>query len=276
MLKKLMKHELRSGGRTMLPLLGAVLALSIMLGIFARLNQGQISSDWLNFFFGITTFTYVMGIFAVCILSVVLMVKRFCSDLLGDEAYVMMTLPVSVDAHILSKLICAFLWFAATALVCALSGFIALSLSGSLVFDAEIIQGLFGEDGMFPYLFQKLGIVKPAAYALETLLIGILASCSVCLHFYLAATIGHSFNNHKLLWSAVAFFGISTLFNMLNTALMALLGYGGVFDMTGLIFGEASPRVGALLLYALLTTLFTCLIYYIPTRYILKNKLNLA
>ena len=113
MLRKLLKHEFRATGRIMLPLFGILLLVSVGANFSSR---GMLNSDssLLRTLGTIFIMLFIVGIFAVGIISFVLMINRFYKNLLQDEGYVMMTLPVCVHQQIWSKLIVSTVWFAAT------------------------------------------------------------------------------------------------------------------------------------------------------------------
>ena len=112
MLRKLMKHEFRATGRVMGPLFGLLLIAAIA----ARFSVGVLlesSARFLNLLGGLFTTAFVIAIVGVCVMSLVLMINRFRTNLLGDEGYIMFTLPASVHQQIWSKLIVSTVWFAA-------------------------------------------------------------------------------------------------------------------------------------------------------------------
>lgn len=120
MLRKLLKHEFRATGRIMLPLFGILLLVSVGANFSSR---GMLNSDssLLRTLGTIFIMLFIVVIFAVGIISFVLMINRFYKNLLQDEGYVMMTLPVCVHQQIWSKLIVSTVWFAATVVVIGLS-----------------------------------------------------------------------------------------------------------------------------------------------------------
>ena len=102
-------------------------------------------------------------------------------------------------------------------------------------------------------------------------------SCSVCLHFYAAMAIGHSFNDHKGLLSVVSFFVLSAAMTMLAVAGARITGNIGLFDMFDNIDTlniNAAMHVVMLIFIAL--ELVKAALYYIPTTLCLKKWLNLA
>ena len=232
MLSKLIKHELRASRRIMLPFLGAVLALSVLAGISTTAMEHQVDYSWLNVVYGLIIFAFVMGVMAVCVVAVVMMIQRFYKNLLGDEGYVSFTLPATVDEHIFAKLISSFIWFFATAVVVVLSTFIMTATSLSAAFTEEGVVSINGmlNEVHFWEMFTGWDI---AGYVLEGIVLLFVYSCSVCLHFYAAMAIGHSFNDHKGLLSVVSFFVLSAAMTMLAVVSASITGNSGLFDLVG-------------------------------------------
>ena len=81
MLRKLLKHEFRATGRIMLPLFGILLLVSVGANFSSR---GMLNSDssLLRTLGTIFIMLFIVGIFAVGIISFVLMINRFYKNLL--------------------------------------------------------------------------------------------------------------------------------------------------------------------------------------------------
>ena len=97
------------------------------------------------------------------------MLQRFYKNLLGDEGYIMFTLPASVHQHVWSKLIVSAVWFIATGVVVFLSVFVA-------AFNVSFLTDLAS---VFPKLFQQMTAyyaVNGTVFALELLAL-MLAAC---------------------------------------------------------------------------------------------------
>ena len=142
MLRKLLKHEFRATGRIMLPVIGILLATSVAANLSMRYLLDN--DAWFLSMLGIlllTAFGFAIG--GVFIVSFILMIQRFYKNLLQDEGYVMLTLPVSIHQHIWSKLIVSSVWFIVTALAvilaCCITAF-------DLTVVKEILRGM-GEIG---------------------------------------------------------------------------------------------------------------------------------
>ena len=261
----------------MLPFILVSLFLSVMAGLSMRAMEHQQDYSWFNIVFGIVIFLFVAGLMAVCIMSVVVVINRFRQNLLGDEGYLMFTLPVSVDQHIWAKLIVSAIWFLATALTCMLAVVLVL-LCNVRTFDVNWseVGYVMSELGR---MMKQFGILHIVGYCLELLVMFFAGVCVSCLTFYCAMAIGYSFANRKVLLSILAFFGLDIFFSMVQSALIAALnGMPGVerfLDNLDLSQVGTAGSVHIVMLCWILYLAVYAAVLYIPTRLLLKKKLNL-
>lgn len=204
MLRKLLKHEFRATARTMVPLFGIVAVLALGGNLSTRFLL-EADSFVPNLLGGILIFAFVIGMVGLVIMSVVVMVNRFRTNLMGDEGYVMFTLPATSHQLVWSKIIVSTVWFLATVLVEFLCMFMFL-------FDMQVLQEIFSTQ-FFQGLWQLLqeliatyGLNLPVM-GVELLLLALLSCAALCLQFYAAIATGHSFANHKMAFSILFFFG---------------------------------------------------------------------
>jgi len=277
MLGKLLKHEFRATGRTMLPLYGAVVILAVLANISIRLMDVA-DSVFLRILFGLVIVVFVIGIIAAVVVTALVMISRFYRNLLREQGYLMHTLPVTVHGQIWSKLIVSLVWFAATFivvwLIVLLTGLIQSGTGISSFFIsfpswAEIRQYL-AEMGIRPGDVVLLG----AEY-----LANIVAACGlVCLHFYAAMALGHMFSRNKVLMSIVFYVAISIVFSLLTTG-------SGMVTIRSLEGGAYESLTGAAALLTVLqgvslraaaVQLAEGALLYIATVLGLKKGLNLA
>ncbi len=279
MLGKLIKYEFRATRRIMLPLVAAVLLLGAMSGYSAMMLDNDGSSAIINTLSVLIVVGFAFSVFAICAMSVVVMVQRFYKNLLGSEGYLMFTLPVSVDALVWAKLIVSFVWFVVTALAL----FIAVNLLGlvssTLMFDEATISRLAQGTRDFISLVGAGNII---GYIVEFIVLMFLLSCFSCLTFYLAMAIGQSFANHKVLFSILAYFALSILISFISGAVMQIFFNTGLYpslnawvnSMSG--FEAVFAAVHILVLgIAVMYAVFAALLYF-PTTTLLKKRLNLA
>ena len=264
MLRKLMKHEFRATGRVMGPLFGLLLIAAIA----ARFSVGVLlesSARFLNLLGGLFTTAFVIAIVGVCVMSLVLMINRFRTNLLGDEGYIMFTLPASVHQQIWSKLIVSAVWFIATGLAVVAAGFILVAQQG---FWLEIRRG-FAE--IFRHLTAYYAF-NGTAFLFELLALIFVGCCVLCLEFYAAMAIGHSFATHKVLYSVLSFLGLQFVMQLLS---------GGILVGTNYDFlVVALPSDGVLAMHSVMLTMIVSTavfgaVYYVITTMFLKKRLNL-
>ena len=264
MLRKLMKHEFRATGRVMGPLFGLLLIAAIA----ARFSVGVLlesSARFLNLLGGLFTTAFVIAIVGVCVMSLVLMINRFRTNLLGDEGYIMFTLPASVHQQIWSKLIVSAVWFIATGLAVVAAGFILVAQQG---FWLEIRRG-FAE--IFRHLTAYYAF-NGTAFLFELLALIFVGCCVLCLEFYAAMAIGHSFAAHKVLYSVLSFLGLQFVMQLLSGGI--LVGTNSDFLVVAL------PSDGVLAMHSVMLTMIVSTavfgaVYYVITTMFLKKRLNL-
>lgn len=225
MLGKLIKHEFRATGRTMLPVMGALLVLALLANLSIRGMTGGLSDvPILKIFYILIVIFFGVAIVASIVIAVVIMVSRFYRNLLKDEGYLMFTLPVSTHALIWSKLIVSLLWFLLTALLIFLvMSLTALNLSNS---NLKMIIEQFPSWQEITRFLREAGIRNEIITLMFQVILGILlGAITTCLHFYAAMALGHMFTKDKVLLSIVFFIGISFLFSLLST-FYGFVGFG--------------------------------------------------
>ena len=264
MLRKLMKHEFRATGRVMGPLFGLLLIAALA----ARFSVGVLlESDarFLNLLGGLFVTAFAIAIAGVCVMSLVLMINRFRTNLLGDEGYIMFTLPASVHQQIWSKLIVSAVWFIAAGIAVAAASFILVAQQG---FWQEVLWG-------FRQIFQGLTAYyafNGTAFLLELLGLVFVSCCVLCLAFYAAMAIGHSFANHKVLYSVLSFLGLQFVMQLLSGGLLVGTNYNRVFVLPS---QDAVLAMHSAMLTLIVSTAVFGAVYYVITVFFLKKHLNL-
>ena len=87
MLSKLLKYELKATGRIFLPLFLALL-------LFAGINRFTLSPDEFDAPAMISMIMYIIIMVGMFVMTFIMMIQRFYKNLLSDEGYLMLTLPV--------------------------------------------------------------------------------------------------------------------------------------------------------------------------------------
>ena len=275
MLGKLLKHEFRATGRIMLPLLGALIVLAGAANLSFR-GVEVTDNGLVTLILGLIIVAFFLGMFAVCVMAVVIMVQRFYKNLLGDEGYLTLTLPTGLHSLVWSKLIVSAVWMLVTSLV-AMTLFIG-SITHIIILAEAGFPGWDEILRQFRAAMDEAGIVGSVRMGFygEMALLTVIGFMAQCLHFYAAMAIGHSFSKDKVLLSVVFYivigFGMSLLFSILNLngAPYNITIVGPVTEMDWSI--KLMHRV---LRYGILTQLIYSAICYVLTWLPLKKGLNL-
>lgn len=196
MLGKLMKYEFRATAIYFLPIYAALVLISGM-----RYIVGIIAQNFSNGITNLMTFglSSVYLLLAVClaVTAFVVIIIRFYKNLLGNEGYLMFTLPVTVEQNILAKLIPAAVWF-----------------MGSAVLGVLTIIPAMG--GSWSDFFGGLVSLENAPMLLLMLLIFAGCVCTSFLFFYLCMCIGQLCNSHRFLATAGVYIGLQTAMQIIS------------------------------------------------------------
>lgn len=271
MLGKLIKHEFRATGRIMLPLYLVLLVTAVGANFASR---GILETEYwvLDVLGGLLVTAFGVAIMGVCLMSFVLMVQRFYKNLLQDEGYVMLTLPVSVHQHIWAKLIVSAVWFVATVIAVFAASLIMAFNIGVI---GEVLEGFAELMNDLRYL-EISHAFNGTVFLAELAALCFLGLAAMCLQFYAALAIGHGFPNRKMVWSVGAFFALQFIIQFLGINALILLDKLN-FDFFGLLHvslhGAAAVHLGMLLVIA--GVVLYGAIFYFLTAYFLKRRLNL-
>lgn len=254
MLTKLIKQEFRATARVMIPMYLVMLALAVGARFFTD-DLGELGD--------LLKALCALAVLACILVNVAAMILRFKQNLLGDEGYLMFTLPVTVHQHLWAKLVAAVAWFAAT---------LAISL-GSLCILADSTAFTIGAGGIqvgIPLVsVHGVAVAFPdnRLFLLELAVLGFVAGCTLCLQFYAALAAGYSFSSHKMALSVVWF----VLLSLATTVLTEVMpvpevefhnNWVATLHLALWVISGCTAVVGA--------------IYYGITVYFLKHRLNLS
>lgn len=271
MFGKLLKYDLRSMWKQFALIWPAALVLAIvnrftLPGMESTSVVGETTA-------GISMLVYVAVLMSMIILVIVFVIQRFYKGLLGDEGYLMHTLPVKPWQLIGSKLTCAMVVMIISCLVAMASILLMVPMNS---WDFQ----LFWEEvtHMFDTMRKDYDI-NFLLIILELVVAMLINMAQAFLHLYLAMAIGHLFSKNRIAASVVAYVAISAAVSAISSA----LGTAAATANSGLYVPGEAPQMAADGLNAFQVTLLPSIalelaqaaIYYAATNYILKNKLNL-
>lgn len=296
MLRKLCKYEFRATGRIFLPAYAVLLVMSFVARLFYSANLArEFTTEGRATL--IVTMVMVMLFTAVWVVTLVVVIRRFWTNLLGREGYLMNVLPVSPWEHVCSKAVTSLVWVLLSGLVSAAALFIMLMGTTGLVDWRDIFY--FGSRAWnegWDYLRAEGAEVQAVLLIVQSVVDGLLSVISMILTAYAAMSIGQLANRHRVGASIGAYFGITIARSIVSSLLFidTVLGsfssviFGGfsvvsggdgptVYFYRGLEHGlrEFLTTFNSHLLYQLLFELAVCAALFWLSQRLLKKRLNL-
>lgn len=265
MLSKLIGYEFRATRRIFFPAYLALLALSVLNAVSFALTS---SLDDLSMPSGLLMMVYVVAIMAVAFLSLAYMIVRFYQNLLGDEGYLMFTLPVRPWQLLWSKAIVSTAWMAVSVILSGIS--IMIVTFGGLIADGEFGNLLQALPILWNRLAGELGVGFIAGISAETIVCGLIAVIAFCMHVYAALSLGQLFHRFRLGMSFVMYVLCSVVEQVVFTLLGNIASELNLFPDLSIAAGVASG-----LLVMILWSAITAVVYFMISNYLLSRKLNL-
>ena len=297
MLKNLIKHEMRATGKAFMWLYIAFAVIVVVNVLFVHLDPTntesviisasnanlpshtvEMSNAVPNAFQTTLAVLYFLSIIAMAVGTLVVVVLRFYRNLLGDEGYLMMTLPVSREQLVLSKLIVATIWSICSGVLIFLSIMLLIAGSGSFT---ELVEGIKMTTALGFPLGQWITVI------VITMVVSIIAGI---LMLYASMAIGPNLLKNRLGGSILAFIIIAVISqiatvttmlapsnssggHMLMNEVKDTMPAGGEEAIAVPILNEA---VSLASMSAIISAAVIGIVCWFLTRYMLKRKLNLS
>lgn len=259
MLGKLLKYDFRAMWKQFSMIWLAALVIALINRFTLPFNrQGGLGTE--NELLAVITISVFIGVMcAMFVVAMVFVLTRFYRGLLGDEGYLMHTLPVKTWQLVFSKLVCAIVVTVVNVLVSFLAMFLMMPINWIEVFDMELwkrlVQGILRQPDALLYLAEFFLLCVVALSLMVTMV-------------YLSMAIGHLFHRRRVLMSVVAFFALDIAGNLV-ISLVNELGLLGFLDELAMWGGHTGFWVGITLL------LLPAVLMFLASSYLLKHHLNL-
>lgn len=259
MLVKLFKYEFKACGRTLFPLYFLAIVLSILLS----LTMGRNVSDFLQNSIAIL-FTAICT--AVAVVTLLTTIRRFSRNVLGDEGYLTMTLPVKTSSIIWAKLINSVIYVIFGTIV---AGITMITIGGAwqVFFRWEIYKELFIAIGQMD-IYQWWALINLLLMCLLSLTGAILM-----IYFSLAIAQLNFAYKYRSIISVVVFIILNVVLFNLYGLLTQVFPWSSVIITPESMAGLRNQNIALTV-----TNIFNFLVSvgcFLGTNYILKNKLNL-
>lgn len=265
MLTKLIGYEMKAFGRIILPLYAATIGMAIIMGVGIRILDEDLYSNLLG---AVIIMIFVSLIIATMVMTGILCVQRFYRNLLGNEGYLMFSLPVGTHQLILAKVLSSLIW----TLLGGVAGVCTVVVMGLMAIPLQDTVRLFKEISMH---LRMLSLGKELGAVVVWLVILVLYFVASLMQIYTAIAVGHQWSAHRILGSVLAFFGIGIVRNTLG-GLVGQIGYRiGWADFLMARFEGKLFLAWQFQLAVIVSTLILIAIYSGVTWYFLDRRLNL-
>ena len=238
----LVRYEFKNVNKWYLALYGAVLALSVIIGLQASAIKMLSSQDQESIMLVFQAFIFGGLIITMSISTLILIIRRFKGSVYERQGYLTLTLPISEHQIILAKLLGAFRWSLLSAVVFILSIYIFLVTVDPQIIDVYMIRYFFG------HYLDSIGL---------SLISYIFSTVAGILCIYLSISIGQLFNEYRTALAVVAYIVIQTILGFITLNLRIDFDYNWTIS------------------FEILKDLILSVVFYLGTYYILKNKVNL-
>lgn len=275
MFTKLVKYDFKSMFRTIAPLLLAFIVVGLLAG-FTLPGVDNGNSALVTLAGGVLVILLVGLTVAVYVTTLIVVIRRFYKNLLGDEGYLTFTLPVGPFKILMSK--------ALTAYVCTFISFIAGCISYFLLFFVFVTrsEGLPSFTEFIEKLGHYLGMIDFNAWSVVAIFVVtvLVQAYTKIVKLYAAMMIGHQFNDHRVFLSFVSYIVLSVIESVCSQVFILVTGTSqslmgdievntanGIFDISG------TPS--NFLIIALLFDILLAVIYTTVTYILMRDRLNL-
>ena len=273
---KLMKYEIKSSMKLMAVIWAALIAASLLFSHSLHvLTDISVERPGGGISFAIGIFEFITGLMyfavfvALIVATLVIVIMRFYKGLLGDEGYLMHTLPVKPWQLITSKGIIAALIVMISVLVAFLSILVLAGVSG-----LETIPEMFGALGAIWEEEPRMVLV-----IVEAIILLVLSVLKSVYQIYAALAIGQLANKHRILLSLGAYIGISMIMSILFLLIVAASDSVGTISWLSVFIANNDSDPFAISQMAIgimfVLTAVQLAAFHVVTERILSLKLNL-
>lgn len=269
MVKKLLKHELLSYLRILIPVECVVLALAVFTRILQFFESDSVIFDLIM---GFGTFLFILSLFAGSVACFWVAITRFYKNLFTGEGYLSFTLPVTPAQHLFVKLGAALVMDVAVFVLALLS--VVIATSGDLL--TELLKAA---DYLLDQLFTVVSATHMILYVVEVLLLLLIARLYQYMLIYTCICIGQTFRKNRVLGAFGVYFGytvVTQIFGTILSVIITILESTGVLENMSVfieqhIYGFLhTVFIGS----GVLNLLLSAVLFFI-CHFIMRKKLNL-
>ena len=270
---KVIKYDLKHSSKRLSPLYGVLLLLGLLAGLFISPHQREAffgDSSSVSYVMGTRDFVTVSLFIAYAVVSIVAFVmtivaiaRRFKQSMLEEEAYMNLSLPVTMGEHLWGKFITGFIWMFACCIVTFVSELfclIRLDLPRILRTVFEELPELSAELSRYNLSIAKLFWIGVMVF--------IAVTCFIITLIYVVNSFGLVIKSRRSFWKVLIIVGLFYI-------------NGWIFRLVPNIESGIMPdfALGAALckslgVFSLILVLLSA-VYFAVTQYMFTKQLNL-
>ncbi len=266
MVKKLFKYEFIHYLKSLLPFGSILLVIALFSRIIQFFDNG---SKAYNIIFISSVVMYVIGIILCLIMCFVTAITRYYKNLFTAEGYLTMTLPVTENQHIFTKLITAF--------SSVLITFVNILLSFCIITLGEPLVEVYKAAAYLMKWCYEHNATDTILITFELIIYVCLAVLYMLMLFYSCITIGQLAKKNRILAAFGVYFGYYVLTQILGTVFMILIVTTDLMEYISNLFSDITEI--QVMEYAfggasVFSIILTC-IFYVVCQKIIRYRLNL-
>lgn len=270
MVRKLIKHELNAFSRSMLPMEIMLLGIAVLTRFVQLFENDTRAYDIVR---TSAIVVLVIAIVVCLVMSVVLSIKRFHTNMFTSEGYLTMTLPVTPSAHITAKLTVAVISLLITVLTVCVAGSIAM-LGDVLV---EVLKAV---GFIWKNYYNRLK-AHAVLYCIDIFFCALSVVVYQFLLLYGCISLGQMAKKRRVLAAFGVYFGYYILTQIIGTVMIIIVAdrpdWLHRLGVSVFEWAELHPYASIHMLIWGITVFCAALstAWFFINRYVLKNRLNL-
>ena len=270
---KVIKYDLKHSSKRLIPLYGVLLMLGLLAGLFISPNQREAffgDSSSVSYTMGSRDFITVSLFIAYAVVSIVAFVmtivaiaRRFTQSMLEEEAYMNLSLPVTMGEHLWGKFITGFIWMFACCIVTFVSELfclIRLDLPRILRTVFEELPELSAELSRYNLSIAKIFWLG--------LMISVAVTCFIITLIFVVNSFGLVIKSRRSFWKVLIIVGLFYI-NGWIFRLVPGIESGIMPD-----FAVGAAMFKSLGIFSLILVLLSA-VYFAVTQYMFTKQLNL-
>ncbi|SFR57957.1 hypothetical protein [Anaeromicropila populeti] len=262
MLGKLFKYDMKAVSRILLPISIFVIVYSFIAGFLLNFEDYPTP---VRIVAVLALVAYFLLLVAYAMSGYFVIAHNFYKTMVTDQGYLTHTLPVKISSIIFSKLLVAFLWSVIIVIVFCISIplLIFLQVDFREIPIREMIEFLGSFDVSYTYTVIIFILLMIGSLFVSQLMI------------FAAIALGQLLQKHKLLFSIIFYFGLSTAIQTIYSVILGILSIGQI----DVLETEYLPDVLSFYnIYLTAAFFINALVFaglFFCTKYIFEKKLNL-